>query len=233
MKIENNTVAQLAYKIHTNSPEGELIEFADENNPRSMIFGYNKIIPGFEANVLEKEEGENFSFKLNPEEAFGEYRSDLLIKVPKSAFMVNGQLREDLLYIGNTISMMDNQGNPMKGKVTEVGAEEVSMDFNHPLAGNKLFIEGKVMSVRPITQDDLQPQGGGCCGGGGGGCGCGPESEGNGHGHSHGEGGGCGCGPKNEEHAHAHSHAEGGDNCQVCGNPPEKQGQGIGDCRCG
>lgn len=232
MKIDNNTVAQIAYKIHSNSTTGDLIEFADESSPRSMIFGYEKVIPGFEANLLGKDTSDEFSFELSPEEAFGQYREELLVKVPKSAFMVNGELREDLLYIGNLISMMDNQGNPMKGKVTDVSAEEVSMDFNHPLAGNKLFIKGKVMSVRPITQDDLQPQGGGCCGGGGGGCGCGPEKEQNGHGHSHGEGGGCGCGPKNEEHAHAHSHAEGGDDCQVCGNPPEQQGQGIGDCRC-
>ena len=231
MKIDSNTVAQIAYKIHTNSPAGDLIEFADESSPRSMIFGYEKVIPGFEANLLGKDTGEEFSFELSPDEAFGQYREELLVKVPKSAFMVNGELREDLLYLGNTISMMDNQGNPMKGKVTEVGADEVSMDFNHPLAGNRLFIAGKVMSVRAITQEDLQPQGSGCCGGGGGGCGCATESEEKSHGHSHGEGGGCGCHSGQEEHAHAHSHSE-GDNCQVCGNPPEKQGQGIGDCRC-
>ena len=231
MKIDKNTVAQIVYKIHANSPDGELIEFADENNPRSMIFGYEKVIPGFETNVMGKEAGEKINFELSPDEAFGEFKTELLVKVPKAAFTVDGKLREDLLYIGNEISMMDNRGNPMKGKVTEVNEEDISMDFNHPLAGNRLFIEGKVMHVRPITQDDLQPQGGGCCGGGGGGCGCEPGSEEHAHAHSHAEGG-CGCSTGEEEHSHAHSHAE-GDDCQVCGNPPEQQGQGIGDCRCG
>lgn len=210
MKIDNNTVALVAYKINTNTPDGDMIEFADEKNPRSMIFGYEKVIPGFERNMIGKVEGESFNFQLLPEEAFGEYRQDMIVDVPKSAFVVDGELKEELIYINNEISMMDNHGNPMKGKIVEVNAESVKMDFNHPLAGKKLFIVGNVLNVRPITQDDLQPKGGVCCGGG---CGC-----------DSGEG--------KEKHEHAHAHAE-GDDCNVCGNPPELQGQGIGDCRCG
>lgn len=209
MIIDKNTVAQIAYRIHVNSADGELIEFADESSPRTMIFGYDKMIPGFEVNMLGKSSGDPISFTLEAGEAFGDYKSELLIDVPKQAFVVNGELREDLLFIGNEISMMDSHGNPARGKVTAVNGEKVSMDFNHPLAGKKLFISGKVMHVRPVTQEDLQPAGG-CCGGG---CGCGSaESEG--------------------QHDHKHAHHE-GDNCQVCGNPPELQGQGIGDCRCG
>ena len=210
MIIDKNTVAQVAYKIHANSRDGELIEFADESNPRSMIFGYEKVIPGFEANMMGKEAGSDIDFELNPDQAFGEYKTEMIVKVTKQAFMVDGVLREELLYLGNEISMMDNQGNPVRGKVVEVNEGDISMDFNHPLAGKKLFITGNIISVRGITQEDLQPQGGGCCGGG--------------------DSGGCGCESGSEEHAH--SHAEGED-CQVCGNPPEQQGQGIGDCRCG
>ncbi len=204
MKIDNNTVALVAYKIHANSPDGDLIEFADEKSPRSMIFGYEKVIPSFESNMIEIENGESFSFQLSSEQAFGEYQPNLLVDVPKSAFIVNDELREDLLFIGNEISMMDNNGNPMKGKIIEVNTGTVKMDFNHPLAGKKLFIAGKVVDVRPITQEDLQPQNDGCCGGG------------------------CDSGSGKETHQHAHPHAE-GDDCQVCGNPPELQGQGVGD----
>ena len=210
MKIDYNTIAHVIYKLHINSPDGDLIEFADEKNPRSMIFGLNRIISGFEEQMVGIEEGGTFDFQLNPDQAFGEYRSELMVDVPKSSLMVNGKLKEDLLFIGNEISMMDNHENPMKGKVIEVGEEMVKMDFNHPLAGQKLFINGKVINVRPITPEDLQLQNDGCCGGG---CGCGSSEE-------------------HEIQEHAHSHAE-ADDCQVCGNPTELQGQGIGDCRCG
>jgi FKBP-type peptidyl-prolyl cis-trans isomerase SlyD len=168
------------------------------------------MIPGFEAKLLGKAEGDAIDFSLTPEQAFGEYNTELVIDVPKQAFVINGEMREDLLYIGNEISMMDHQGNPARGKVTQVNGDNVQMDFNHPLAGKSLFITGKVMHVRPITQEDLEPKGG-CCGGS---CGCGPEGQ------------------TEEEHAEAHAHHE-DENCGVCGNPPELQGQGIGDCRCG
>jgi len=52
MKIDNNTVVALAYKIHTDSPDGMLIEFADELSPRSLIFGFDRTIPGFEKKLI-------------------------------------------------------------------------------------------------------------------------------------------------------------------------------------
>jgi len=208
MKIDDNTVALVAYKINLDAPEGELIESAEEENPRSMIFGFNKVIPGFEYNMKGMDEGENFDFRLTPDEAFGDYQPEMLIAVPKKAFMVNGELREDLLYVNNELNMMDNNGRPMKGKIVNVNGDSVKMDFNHPLAGKELFISGKVMQVRPITEEDLQPVSGGCCGGN------------------------CGCGGHSEEASQDHTHDE-SENCAVCGNPPELQGQGIGNCQCG
>lgn len=209
MKIEKNTVASIAYKIHIDSTNGELIEFADERNPRSMIFGIDQIMPGFEKHLMGRGENTEFDFRLTPDEAFGDYKNDLILDVTKNAFRVDGKIREDLLYINNEISMMDNQGNPVKGKVLEVGDETVKMDFNHPLAGKSLFISGKIMNVHPVTQEDLQPESDGCCGGS------------------------CGCGSHDEDTHSGHHHHNNEDNCQVCGNPPELQGQGIGTCQCG
>ena len=68
MNIDNNTVAQVAYKIHANSSNGDLIEFADEKSPRSMIFGYDKVIPGFESNMIGLKKGSAFNFELNPDQ---------------------------------------------------------------------------------------------------------------------------------------------------------------------
>jgi len=212
MQIENNTVATVTYNIYLDNITGEVIESSDAMNPRSMIFGVDRMIPGFEQKLTGLNSGEKFSFELSEEEAFGNYRSEMIIDVPKSAFMVDGKIREDLLFENNEIGMMDNHGNPIRGKVMQVDEDKVVMDFNHKLAGKKLFITGSILDVRPVTEEDLAPKGGGCCGGS---CGCGSgESEAkSGHGHHH--------------------HHDGEDNCEVCGNPPEKQGQGIGNCKCG
>jgi FKBP-type peptidyl-prolyl cis-trans isomerase SlyD len=231
MKITKNTVAQVAYKIKLDEEQGEMIEFAGETSPRDMMFGFNKMIPGFETHMMGLGAGEAFEFSLSPEEAFGQYNDSLLIQVPLSAFMVNGVIKEDLLFLGNEISMMDSHGNPLKGKVLEIGEEAVKMDFNHPLVGRKLHVSGKVMGVREITEADLAPKGG--CGSG---CGCSSSNEaseedsccgGGGHGHHHG-GGGCGCSSPEETHDHAYT-----EDCPACGNPAELRGKGHGDCQCG
>ena len=119
MKISTNTAAQVSYKILTNDNTGELIEFADNKNPRLLIFGNNTLIPGFETHMAGLQSGQEFEFSLTPEESFGNYRNELLVDVPKSAFTVDGVLKEDLLYLGNEISMLDNNGNVVAGKVPE------------------------------------------------------------------------------------------------------------------
>lgn len=196
MIIDKNTVATLVYSIHLHNVDGEIIEDA-QKEPKELLFGFDKMISGFESNLTGMSAGNDFSFNLSSAESFGEKRNDMLVDVPKSAFMVNGNLREDLIFLGNEISMMDNHGRPLKGRVIEIMDESIKMDFNHPLAGEGLYVVGKVLNVREMTAEDLEPKSGGC----GSGCGCsseGGESQ-SGAGcstekeHSH-DDGGCGCG---------------------------------------
>lgn len=184
MVIDRNTVANLVYSIHINDEYGEVIENS-QNEPKDLLFGFDRMISGFEKNLMGMEEGNDFRFTIESGEAFGDIREEMVVNVPKTAFMVNGKLREDLIFLGNTISMMDNAGSPLKGKVIEITDEKVKMDFNHPLAGEKIFVFGKVLGVREVTAEDLEPKGG--CGSGG--CGCSTEGSSE---------GGCGCSTEKE-----------------------------------
>ena len=177
-----------------------------------LIFGNNSLIPGFETHMSGLQAGESFEFSLTPDESFGNYRNELLVDVPKSAFMVDGVLKEDLLYLGNDISMLDNGGNAVSGRVVEIVSESVKMDFNHKLAGSGLFVSGKVHSVRNVTEEDLAPAGG--CGSG---CGCSSKSESSNS-----------CGTDDKQHNHEYD-----EDCPSCGNPVELRGKGHGNCGCG
>jgi FKBP-type peptidyl-prolyl cis-trans isomerase SlyD len=212
MKIENNTVAIMAYKITIDDKNGDLIESADEQHPKSMLFGLNKMIPGFESKLLGHQPGDSFEFDLTAAEAFGDYRSEMVIDVPKTAFVVDGKLRDDLLFIENEIGMMDSQGNPIRGRIVELHDEHVKMDFNHQLAGKKLFVSGTIQDVRQVTAEDLNPSGGCGCGSGGGGCGSHDESS--------------SCCSSGSENAYE-------EDCPTCGNPAEERGKGSGNCGCG
>jgi len=210
MKISTNAAAKVSYKIHINDSDGELIEFADQQNPRLLIFGNNSLIPGFETHMAGLGDGDDFKFSLDPNESFGNYRNELLVDVPKSAFYIDGVLKEDLLYLGNEISMLDNNENVVSGRVIEINPDIVKMDFNHKFAGNGLFVTGTVHHVRMVTQEDLAPAGG--CGSG---CGCSSKSE----------PASCGTG-----HSHENAYE---DDCPSCGNPSELRGKGHGNCGCG
>ncbi|HEY6161907.1 MAG TPA: peptidylprolyl isomerase, partial [Bacteroidia bacterium] len=53
------------------------------------------------------------------------------------------------------LPMVDNKGNHLQGKVTEISLTEVKMDFNHPMAGKDLHFTGEVLEVRDATQEEL------------------------------------------------------------------------------
>lgn len=207
MIIENNTVASVAYKIYLESPNGEMVESVEEQSPREILLGRDHLISGFENGLLGKGIG-RFSIEIDPEDAFGPFYPELKVPISKSAFMDQGTLRDDLLFVNNTINMLDQNGRQLRGVIMEINEEEVLMDFNHPFAGKNLFVSGNILSIRSATEYDLASHGGGC-GCGSGGCGCGS-------GHSHDEHSSC---------CSSDSHGEEG--CEACGTPSEKSQQSV------
>lgn len=156
MKIETNKYITLAYDLHVGEgDERELMERATKETPLEFIFGANSMLQSFESQIEGKNPGEAFEFTLTPDEAYGEFDEEKIIELPKNVFQVNGEIDEDLLYEGNTIPMMDTDGNQMMGSVVEVKEEVVSMDFNHPLAGETMHFSGDVIEVRDATAEEI------------------------------------------------------------------------------
>lgn len=191
MKISTNKFISLSYDLTAGEgEEKELMEQATVETPLEFIFGTGSMLQAFEGNLEGLKENDEFNFILNPEEAYGEYADDHVIDLPKDMFMQDGVLNEDIVFVGNTVPMMDASGMRLNGLVLEIGDDTVKMDFNHPLAGEKLNFVGKVLAVREATDEELAalvaPQGCGC----GSSCGCGSHEEEEGGCGS----GGCGCG---------------------------------------
>jgi FKBP-type peptidyl-prolyl cis-trans isomerase SlyD len=173
MKLENNKFVSLVYSLHEGGREGKILEKVEEAAPLTFIFGSGNLLPGFEANLTGLEEGSSFEFSLSAEEAYGEVREEMVISLPRNIFEDEGVLNSQICYIGNTVPMMDTQGNRMSGVVTEIGDSFVKMDFNHPLAGTDLHFSGRVTGVRDATEDELMGSASGCssCGSKSSGCG--------------------------------------------------------------
>lgn len=196
MKISDNKFVSLTYdlKVGESGEELELMESATTENPLEFIYGTNSMIDAFEKNLYNMEAGESFSFVITPDLAYGDYEDDRVVELPKNIFEVDGKFDDNVIFEGNTIPMMDANGNRLNGSVLEVKDDVIKMDFNHPLAGETLNFAGKIISVREASPEEiaalLAPQEGGC---GCGGCDCGDGEEGSCS--TDGEGGcGCGCG---------------------------------------
>jgi len=158
MKVGNNTVVSVTYDLHTSSkadPEQTFIESADKANPLEFLFGIGGMIPAFEDNLEGKVSGDRFDFSIPAADAYGEFDEAALVKLPLDIFKVNGKVDMDILKPDMIIPMTDSEGNQLNGKILEVVGEEVSMDFNHPLAGSDLHFAGEVISVRLASADEL------------------------------------------------------------------------------
>ncbi len=174
MKIEINKFASLVYTLHESDVEGRIIERVEESAPLSFVFGNGRLLPAFEANLAGLSEGSLFDFSLPAAEAYGELLEEMIISLPRHIFEDEGVLKSDVCYVGNSVPMMDSQGNRMNGTVVEIGDSFVKMDFNHPLAGTDLHFTGKVVGVRDALPEELESNSsGGCssCGSRNSGCG--------------------------------------------------------------
>lgn len=176
MKIETNKFITLAYDLHVGEDdERELMESATKEAPLEFIFGTNSMLQSFENQIEGKVSGDTFTFTLTPDEAYGEYEDEKEIELPKNVFQVDGEIDEEILFEGNTIPMMDTDGNKLMGSIIEVRDDVVLMDFNHPLAGEVMHFTGSVIEVRDASAEEIAalfaPEGGGCSGCSDDGCG--------------------------------------------------------------
>ena len=155
MVIEKNKVVSLIYELRVDNAKGEIVEALDEGRPLTFLYGAGSLLPKFEANINGLKVGDSFNFELKSEEAYGTASDEAIVDIPKHVFHVNGTFDDNLVQVGKSIPMMDNEGNRLNGVVLNVGEETIRMDFNHPLAGDDLFFNGKITDIREATQDEL------------------------------------------------------------------------------
>ena len=195
MKITQNAVVEFCYELEV---EGQVVDKTTKEKPLDYIHGTGSLLPKLEAHIEGMQAGDRFDITLAPADGYGEVDPQRIIDLPKAAFEVNGEVREDLLVPGNTIPMMNSMGGVIPGVVLEVSEGSVKMDLNHQMAGKALHFTGEIVSVREATEKELTEGLHGeyvhSCGCGGGGCHGGGCHGGDCGGDCGGHDGDCGCG---------------------------------------
>ena len=110
----------------------------------------------FESNLKGKKAGDKFDFEIAAAKGYGVRKEEHVINVPIDAFkQPDGTINLNELKIGNVLPMSDNQGNHLRGTITEVTSSHVKMDFNPELAGMDLHFTGEILNVRNASAEEL------------------------------------------------------------------------------
>lgn len=151
MQIKNGLLVTLAYQLYIDSPSGELIEETQSEDPYTLIMGTGEQLKAFEDNIMGLKVNDGFSFGIPVDNAFGPVDEDAITEVPKTAFEHEGKIDETIFKIHKVLPMKDGEGNEFKGVIIAISEESITMDFNHPLAGEDIWFEGKVLDVKAVN----------------------------------------------------------------------------------
>ncbi len=155
MKVGENKVVSMTYILREKDAEGMLIQEVTSDRPFVYLFGMGGLIPAFKANLIGLKKGDDFSFLLGKDDAYGVASEKNVIELPKEIFFVDGKFDEKSIRVGEIVPMEDEDGYPLSGKVLSIEKDTVLVDFNHPLAGMDLYFEGKIVDVRDATEEEL------------------------------------------------------------------------------
>ncbi len=159
-----NTVGKdRAVEIHytlTNS-KGDIVDSSRNASPLPYLHGHENLVPGLEKALEGKKVGDVIQVSVSPDEGYGERSPALTQSVPRSMFQFDGDIEVGMRFEAEAAHGIE--------LVTVVAVDDdmVTIDANHPLAGETLNFDVEIMSVRDATAEEME------------------------HGHVHGEGG-CG-----------------------------------------
>ena len=191
---EMNRYIAVAYRLYTKDKEGnrELVENATKEQPFQFVSGLGMTLDDFEKQIENLEKDGEFDFELTPEQAYGEYEEERVIKVPRQTFEIDGRLDKQYIYEGAVVPLQNADGQRFNGLIKKIEDKEVTLDLNHPLAGKTLIFMGEVVDSREATKEEITATLKMLTGEGGCGCGC-DECEGCDSEHHHHDDH-CGCG---------------------------------------
>lgn len=151
MTIQPNSVVALTYDLYTKENGEEVfVEKADEQNPLVFLYAVGMMLPKFEENLEGLSAGDAYDFHLAAEDAYGAKDENAVTELPLDMF---GEMERP--EIGSILPLQDNEGNQFRAKVKSVSDAAVTVDLNHPMAGQDLHFIGKILSVREATAEEL------------------------------------------------------------------------------
>ncbi|MFN3696167.1 MAG: peptidylprolyl isomerase [Pseudobdellovibrio sp.] len=138
----------IAFNYVLKNTKGDLIDASEPNQPLPFMEGRKQIIPALEDVLVKMSEGDKMKVSILAKDAYGEFRQDMIMEVPKE------ELAHIQIEIGSHLQLQLGQGVKIV-KVSKISDSHVTLDGNHPLAGTDLEFDVEVVLVREATVDEV------------------------------------------------------------------------------
>lgn len=142
--VKNDSFLTLHYRIAL--PEGGDVVNTFVDKPATLLMGGGQFAPSLENALLGLAEGDQKTFSLDPESAFGLRNPDLIQRVSLKTLRDNSD-SEEVYVPGDMVEFNAPQGGTYAGILQSMDEEGAWFDFNHPLAGKTIIFEVKVISI--------------------------------------------------------------------------------------
>ncbi len=133
-----------AVKVHYTGKlsDGTVFDSSEGREPLAVELGAGQVIPGFEKGLLGMAVGESKTITIEPDEAYGHKREDLIVDVDK------GNFPEHITpTIGEHLQVKQPDGSVINVQITKIEGEKVTLDANHPLAGQTLVFDVEMVAI--------------------------------------------------------------------------------------
>jgi FKBP-type peptidyl-prolyl cis-trans isomerase SlyD len=147
MNITPDQVVSIHYTLRDEA--GAIIDRSAEGEPLAYLHGHGNLIPGLERELTGKSAGDRLEVRIAPADGYGEYDRQLVQRVPRRSLKGIANLQ-----VGMRLQAQTPQG-PRAVTVTHLGGDMVTLDGNHPLAGQTLHFQVEVAAVRAATAEEL------------------------------------------------------------------------------
>lgn len=149
MSITANKAVSIHYTLTNDA--GEVVDSSVNSQPLTYLHGSHNIIAGLEQALAGKSVGDKLEVTVEPEQAYGEYLPELVATLSRSMFEGVDQLE-----VGMQFHASAPNGGMQIVTIRDIDGDDVVVDGNHPLAGQRLHFNVEVMDVRDASADELQ-----------------------------------------------------------------------------
>jgi len=123
--------------------DGETFDSSEEGEPLEFEVGAGDVIPGFDEAVLGMSVGDKKTIEIEPDDAYGQRIDTLVQSVARSSMNLDAEPQ-----IGMNLIMQLPDNNQIPVAITDVTADQVTLDANHPLAGHKLTFDVELVNIK-------------------------------------------------------------------------------------